>query len=351
MTTKKKTKKKGKTLSKPLKWLIYAALAVFLYFVYILFAPNILLRSNEKAFLCIPDSSSFNDVTKILDKDARVLNMSSFRQVAKLLSYGNKIHSGRYALKSGMNNFQLIRILRSGRQTPVKLTFNNIRTKEQLAARLGSELMADSTSILKLLNDTSFLSSYNLGPNTAISIFIPNTYEVFWNLDAKELFERMNKEYKKFWTDERKAKAAAIPLTPTEVTTLASIVEEETNNKHDRPMVAGLYINRLKAGMPLQADPTVKFALNNFGLKRIVFVHLRAESPYNTYKHAGLPPGPIRVATENGIDAVLNYTHHNYMYMCASETLNGEHKFAVTWAEHMVNAKKYRQELDARKIK
>jgi len=244
----------------------------------------------------------------------------------------------------------LIRILRSGRQTPVKLTFNNIRTKQQLAARLSTELMADSTSILKLLNDTAFLASYNLNPNTSISLFIPNTYEVFWNLNAKELFERMNKEYAKFWTDERKAKAAAIPLTPTEVTTLASIVEEETNNKHDRPMVAGLYINRMKAGMPLQADPTVKFALGDFGLKRILFGHLRTESPYNTYKHLGLPPGPIRVATENGIDAVLNYTHHKYIYMCASETLNGEHKFAATWEEHQVNAKKYRKGLDDRKI-
>jgi len=147
-----------------------------------------------------------------------------------------------------MNNFQLIRMLRSGRQTPVKLTFNNIRTKEQLAARLGTQLMADSTSILKLLNDTAFLATYHLNPNTSISLFVPNTYEVFWNINAKDLFKRMEKEYTGFWTDERKAKAAAIPLTPTEVTTMASIVEEETNNKEDRPMVAGLYINRMKAG-------------------------------------------------------------------------------------------------------
>ncbi|MDR3652491.1 MAG: endolytic transglycosylase MltG [Paludibacter sp.] len=350
MTPKKKTKKQNKAMNKPVKWLIYACLAIFLYFAYILFAPNIFPRSHEKAYLCIPDSSTFNDVTKILEKDANVLNVSSFRQVAKLLHYDRKIRSGRYALRLGMNNFQLIRILRSGRQTPVKLTFNNIRTKQQLAARLGSELMADSTSILKLLNDTAFLASYHLNPNTSISLFIPNTYEVFWNINAKELFAKMDKEYNKFWTNERKAKAAAIPLTPTQVTTLASIVEEETNNKHDRPMVAGLYINRLKAGMPLQADPTVKFALNDFGLKRILFGHLRTKSPYNTYLNTGLPPGPIRVATENGIDAVLNYVHHKYIYMCASETLNGEHKFATTWAEHEVNAKKYRKELDERKI-
>jgi len=350
MATKKKTKKRNKGMSKPIKWVGFVVIAALIYFVYILFAPNILPRTHEKAFLCIPDSSSFNDVTRILDKDANVINISAFKQVAGLLNYGEKIRSGRYALKSGMNNFQLIRILRSGKQTPVKLTFNNIRTKQQLAARLGSELMADSTKILKLLNDTAFLNTYHLNPNTSISLFIPNTYEIFWNINAKDLFARMNKEYNTFWTDKRKAKAAAIPLTPTEVCTLASIVEEETNNKTDRPKVAGLYINRLKAGMPLQADPTIKFALNNFGLKRILFGHLRTESPYNTYKHMGLPPGPIRVATPNGIDAVLNYTHHNYIYMCASETLNGEHKFAATWAEHQVNAKKYRKELDERKI-
>ena len=346
MTGKKNQQKKVK----PIQWVGAGILVVFIYFTAIFFVPNIFPNSKEKAFLDIPDSCTFNDVTRLLQKNSKVLSIGSFRQVAGLLHYGEKIRSGRYVLKSGMNNFQLIRILRNGRQTPVRLTFNNIRTKEQLAVRLGAQLMADSTSILKLLNDSAFLASYNLNPYTSISLFIPNTYEVFWNTNAKALFERMNKEYSRFWTKERKAKAAAIPLTPTEVTTLASIVEEETNNKHDRPMVAGLYINRMKAGMPLQADPTVKFALGDFGLKRILFGHLRTKSPYNTYLNLGLPPGPIRVATENGIDAVLNYSHHNYIYMCASETLNGEHKFAATWAEHQVNAKKYRKELDELKI-
>jgi UPF0755 protein len=350
MTAKKKSKKQPSTFAKLLKWAILAFLAVIVYIAYILFMPNIFPKTDEKAFLCIPDSSNFNDVVNKLEKEAKVVNMSAFNQVAEILQYGEKIHSGRYALKSGMNNFQLIRILRSGRQTPVRLTFNNIRTKEQLAARLSVQLMADSVSILKLLNDANYLSTYNLNPNTSISLFIPNTYEVFWNINAKQLFERMNKEYSKFWTDDRKAKAAAIPLTPTEVATLASIVEEETNNRNDRPMVAGLYINRMKAGMPLQADPTVKFALGDFSIKRILFGHLKTDSPYNTYKNLGLPPGPIRVSTENGIDAVLNYTHHKYIYMCASETLNGEHKFAATWEEHQINAKKYRKELDERQI-
>lgn len=339
-------KKKKKQANKIVKWISYAIIVVILYFAYILFAPNIFTRESEKAFLCIPDSSSFNDVTGLLEKDANVLNMSSFKQVATLFHYGAKIRSGRYELKKGMNNFQLVRILRSGRQTPVRLKFNNIRTKQQLAAQLGTELMADSTSILKLLNDTAFLANYNLNPNTSISLFIPNTYEVFWNINARQLFERMNKEYTKFWTDERKTKAAAIPLTTVEVSTLASIVEEETNNRNDRPMVAGLYINRMKAGMPLQADPTLKFAVGDFSLKRIGIKQILFISPYNTYRNHGLPPGPIRVASENGIDAVLNYTHHNYIYMCASETLNGEHKFATNWAEHQANAKKYQQKLN-----
>ena len=346
----KKTKKQVKSLKKPLSWIGIIVLTAFLYIAYILFFPNIFPRTNEKAYLCIPDSSNFSDVQKLLEKDAKVMNMSAFKQVAGIFHFGSKIRSGRYELKRGMNNFQLVRILRSGRQTPVRLTFNNIRTKEQLAARLGTQLMADSVAILALMNDTAFLSQYGVTPNTAIAMFIPNTYEVFWNLNAKQLFERMNKEYTKFWTNERKEKAASIPMTPVQVSTLASIVEEETNNKTDRPKVAGLYINRLKSNMPLQADPTLKFAVGDFGLKRLTLKQILYISPYNTYRNHGLPPGPIRVSSESGIDAVLNYTHHNYIYMCASETFNGEHKFASTWTEHQANAKKYQAKLNALNI-
>jgi UPF0755 protein len=344
--TKKKQKKKTSNLKKTLKVISIVIAVVFAYLLYILFFPNIFPNNKEKSYLCIPDRTNFDGVISLLEQNAKMSNTLAFEQVAGLLHYGEKIRSGRYALTSGMNNFQLIRMLRSGRQTPVQLSFNNIRTKEQLAGRLGSQLMADSASILNLLNDSDYLTQYNFNPSTSVSLFIPNTYEVFWNINAQELFERMNKEYSKFWTDERKAKAAEIPFTAAEVSTLASIVEEETNNKTDRPMVAGLYINRLKQDMPLQADPTVKFALGDFSIKRILFGHLRTKSPYNTYKNKGLPPGPIRVTTPNAIDAVLNYNHHNYIYMCASETLNGEHKFAVTWEEHSRNAKNYQQKLN-----
>jgi UPF0755 protein len=350
MKTKKKIKKQPNSIMKVLKWLFIGILIILSYSTYIFFAPNISTKAEEKTFLCIPDNSTFDDVLNLLVKDANLYNFSSFKQVSRLFDYDSKIRSGRYELKRGMNNFQLVRKLRSGRQTPLNLTFNNIRTKEQLAGRLGKQLMADSASILNLLNDTSFLSEYDLNTSTSISLFIPNTYEVFWNMSAMDLFNRMHKEYNKFWTAERKEKAANIPLTPSEVSTLASIVEEETNSKNERPIVAGLYINRLKKNMNLQADPTVKFALGDFGLKRLLFGHLKYDSPYNTYKNAGLPPGPIRVATPEGIDAVLNYSQHNYIYMCASDALNGEHKFAITWEEHLVNARKYRKELNDRKI-
>ena len=341
--------KKTKIFPKLLKWVLVALTAIFVYFAYILFAPNFTYNSTEKQYLCIPDITSENKLYQQIESEFKVYNMSALKQVAALLQY-QKIRSGRYLVTKGMSNFQFVRMLRSGRQTPVQLKFNNIRTKEQLSGRLSAQLMADSTMILNLLNDSAFLSNSGLNPNNSISIFIPNTYEVFWNMDAQEIFKRMKKEYDIFWTDERKSKADSIPLTPLEVSTLASIVEEETNGKSERPMVAGLYINRLKTNMPLQADPTLKFAAGNFALRRITGEQIKVNSPYNTYKNTGLPPGPIRISTPEGIDAVLNYKQHKYIYMCAKETLNGEHNFAENYKEHQLNARKYQKALNDRKI-
>lgn len=350
MTTKKKSRKKSSLALKIVLSIGTICAIVFLYFGYVFFGPTISPKSDDNKFIYITDSTNYNGVIAQLENNTKIFNVSAFKLASKLLHYGEKIHSGRYEIHTGMSNFKLIRKLRNGRQTPLKLTFNNIRTKEQLAGRLGKQLMADSTEIINLLNDSAFLKKYDLNPNTSISLFIPNTYEVFWNLRAEQLFERMDKEYTKFWNVERKEKAAAIPLSKAEVSTLASIVEEETNNKKDKPMVAGLYINRLRTRMPLQADPTVKYAVGDFSLKRILLGHLKTVSPYNTYKNIGLPPGPIRVATPEGIDAVLNYAHHNYIFMCASETLNGEHKFSVSWEEHKINARNYQRELNKRAI-
>jgi UPF0755 protein len=346
---KRKSTKRANT-NKFIKYILIISSVTLIYGVYVLFAPNIYLKTDESSYLCIPDSSSFEQVILLLEKEAKVLNVSAITQTALLFRYPKSIRSGRYELSAGMNNFQLIRKLRSGSQTPVQLTFNNIRTKEQLAGKLGKQLMADSASILFSLNDSAFLVNYNLTPATSISLFIPNTYEIFWNTNVIKLFERMHKEYTIFWTEDRKVKAAAIPLSQAEVSTLASIVEEETNSSTDRPMVAGLYINRLRQNMPLQADPTVRFALNDFTIKRILFGHLRVESPYNTYRNKGLPPGPIRIPTPKGIDAVLNHSKHNYLYMCASASFNGEHDFAVNYADHLVNAARYQRKLNELKI-
>ena len=210
--------------------------------------------------------------------------------------------------------------------------------------------MIDSIDIANLLTEKSILQEYNFTKQTLPALFIPNTYQVYWNISSKEFLNRMFKEYKRFWTEERQNKAKAIGLTPIEVSILASIVEEETNNKSEKPMVAGLYINRLKKGMPLQADPTVKFAWQDFTLRRITNKHLTIDSPYNTYKIIGLPPGPIRIPSPEGIDAVLNYSKHNYLYMCAKEDFSGTHNFASTLSEHNRNARKYWDALNKRKI-
>ncbi len=339
---------KKNALPKLLIYTFLTGLFLIIYFVFLFFAPNIKSVDEQRTYLYIYDNS-----TLIVVKDSlkqHLIFPSTFSQAATFMNYGKKIRPGRYELTKGMNNFTLIRKLRNGSQSPVRLTFNNIRTKEQLAKRLSSQLMADSASIMHLLSDTNFLAQHGFNSYNSVCVFIPDTYEIFWNSDASEIFDRMLNEYKKFWTNERKTKAALIPLSPTEVSTLASIVEEETNLVIEKPVIAGLYINRLKKNMPLQADPTVKFAFGDFALRRIRGEQLRTNSPYNTYKNTGLPPGPIRISSAKTIDAVLNFTNHDYIFMCAKETLNGEHNFAVTWNEHQQNARKYQQALNARNI-
>ena len=341
--------KKNKRISPVLLNIGLLAILAVLFTAYVLLAPNSHTSGNKSQYLLIPDNSTFETVTQQLSETGALRSVFTFTLTAKVYGYKN-IKPGRYEINPGISNLRLVHKLKTGRQSALKLTFNNIRTKEQLAGRLSKQIMADSASILQHLNDSAFLTKYKLNPNTSVALFIPDTYEVFWDMDADELFERMNREYDRFWNNERKEKAALIPMTQLEVSTLASIVEEETNSKAERPVVAGLYINRLKTDMPLQADPTVKFAYGDFSLRRITGTHLRTQSPYNTYKNKGLPPGPIRLATASGIDAVLNHEKHNYIFMCAKETLNGEHNFAATYAEHQVNARKYQKALDERKI-
>lgn len=313
--------------------------------------PNIYINNDKAKFLYVYPTDNFDKVVARLDSTGNVKNISSFKKVAELQEYASNIVPGRYELINQMSNVQLVNNLKKGRQAPMNLTFNNIRTKEQLCKRFDESLMMTYDEIYSLLNSDDAMAKYGLNSKTSVALFIPNTYQVYWTISAQDLLDRMKKEYDKFWNEDRVKKCADANLTQVEVSTLAAIVEEETKNTKEQPMVAGLYLNRLHKGMLLQADPTVKFAVGDFSIKRIRGGHLEVDSPYNTYKYEGLPPGPIRIPSMNVIDAVLNYDHHEYIYMCASERFDGTHNFARTFDDHQDNAKKYHKALNKRKIK
>ncbi len=342
------TRKKGISVLLAILSFIFAVGIGYVYFLF--FKPNVLTGDEKFTYLYVYDSDTKKDVFDQLKQQSTVKHPSSLLQVSSLLKY-EKIRSGRYKVENKMNNLEIIRMLRSGNQTALQLKINNIRTKENLAAKLSQQLMADSLEFISLLSDSAYQATFGLNPETALTLFLPNSYEVYWNIQPEKLFDRMAKEYQKFWNEERRKKAAAIPLSETEVGILASIVDAESNASNEKPIIAGLYINRLEKGIPLQADPTVIFAANDFTIRRVLNAHTKIDSPYNTYKYKGLPPGPIRIASIDGIDAVLNYSKHNYIFMCAKETLNGEHNFAVTWQEHLQNARKYQNALNERGIR
>jgi UPF0755 protein len=308
------------------------------------------IELTETVFIYIDKNSDYEEVVDQLKEKVALPNEYIFSLLAERMNYPSRVKSGRYAVEDGITMPDLIRTLRSGSQAPINLTFNNIRTMENLAGRLSSQLMADSTSILNVLNDTSVAASYGFNEQTFGAMFIPNTYEVYWDTSIESLINRMKKEYDSFWNAERRAQAEKIGLTPLEVTTLASIVEEEATYADEYPIVAGLYINRLNRGMRLEADPTVKYAVGDASLRRILFKHLEVESPYNTYKVDRLPPGPIRIPSTSAINATLSPTQHNYIFMCAKDDLSGRHNFAVTHAEHARNARAYQRALNERGI-
>lgn len=325
--------------------LLMVAIAAFLYSL--VFKPIELI---EEVYIYIDEERDYETVVDQLKEKVELPNEDVFRFLADRMNYPNMVKTGRYAIDDGMTMPDLIRRLRSGSQSPINLTFNNIRTMESLAGRLSSQLMADSTSILNVLNDTSVAASYGFNEQTFGAMFIPNTYEVYWDTSIESLINRMKKEYDAFWNAERRAQAEKIGLTPLEVTTLASIVEEEATYADEYPIVAGLYINRLNRGMRLEADPTVKFAVGDASLRRILFKHLEVESPYNTYKVDRLPPGPIRIPSTSAINATLSPAQHHYIFMCAKDDLSGRHNFAVTHAEHARNARAYQRALNERGI-
>ena len=300
--------------------------------------------------LLIREKMSFDELYSKLENDKVLKNYKAFKWVAKKKQFGKSVKPGRYALTAGMNSNELINKLRSGNQDPVDVTFNNVRFKEELAGKVCKYIEADSASILRLFSDTSQISQWGFNKENYRAMFLPNTYQMYWTTSAQEFAERMHEEYSKFWNDERKQKAENIGLSPIEVSTLASIVESETAKTDELATIAGLYINRLHKGIPLQADPTVKYAVGDFSLRRILNSHLEIDSPYNTYKYAGLPPGPISFPSMEAINAVLNYEKSNYLFMCAREDFSGYHNFAATLAQHNRNAAKYREALDQNKI-
>jgi UPF0755 protein len=314
-----------------------------------IYSANVKTGDDGHPFLYIPTGSSYEQVCDLLARGG-LQNMASFKWLAGKMHYPNRVNPGRYRLTDGMNNLELIRMLRQGRQTPVKVVFHNIRTGAQLAGKVAAVIEADSAAIVRLLADSAFLLPYRLTPQTALSLFIPNTYELFWNTSAEEFIERMEKEHTRFWNDTRRQQARKNGMTPLQVSTLASIVEEETQMNSEKPAIAGVYVNRLQCGMPLQADPTLKFAAGDFTIRRILNTHKEINSPYNTYLHRGLPPGPICVPSIASLDAVLNYQKSDYLYFCAREDFSGYHNFARTLARHNVNRAAYQRALDKLKI-
>lgn len=316
-----------------------------------IYSPNVITSKQSPQYILIPTGSSFEDVVRILEYRQMLIDEKSFRWTAEQMKYVNKVKPGRYQLLPRMNNKELISLLRSGRQVPVKLVFNNIRTKQELAQKVSEQIEARSVSILNLLDDSDYTHQLGFTPQNILSMFLPDTYEVYWNTSADQFIKKMKKEYDKFWNAERLAKARAIPLTPVQVSTLASIVQLETNRDDEKPIMAGVYLNRYKKDWKLEADPTLVYALGDFSINRVLSVYKEIDSPYNTYMYKGLPPGPICLPTTASLNAVLNYTKHNYMYFCAKEDFSGYHSFASTYDQHLLNARRFQKALDRRGIR
>jgi UPF0755 protein len=309
------------------------------------FGPTV--SSPEGKYFYIRTGSTYDDVKSSLTDQKIVSSPFFFDLVAKQAKYPKSVKAGRYEIKKGMSVFNLLRMLRSGRQSPVDLIITKLRTKEDLAQKIALNFECDSAEFYTALIKRENLQQYHLDSNTIITAVIPNTYRILWNTPADRILKKLFDEKEKFWTEERKTKAASLKLAPEQVYTLASIVEEETNAADDKGKIASVYMNRIATGMKLQADPTVKFAMKNFGLKRIMEKHLFFSSPFNTYQNFGLPPGPICTPSIKTIDAVLNAPQTNYIYFVAKPDFNGYSNFASTYAEHLVFAKAYQQALDS----
>jgi UPF0755 protein len=344
-------------MSRNLKIGIFLTLAITtvtftFYFWQMYKTPNLQVGKSESFVLFIPKGATFKTVLDSLNKHRVIQDHVTFGFVSRFKKYQEAVKPGRYVIAANSTNVQVINKLREGKQDPVKLTFNNIRLKKDLIKRIGPKFLFGEQQLREALSNPDLSQKYGLDTTRIVSIFIPNTYDVFWDVPVETFLDRMHSEYKRFWNDERVAKAKALNLTPDEAVVLASIVEEEQGKMPDeRPRIAGLYLNRLAKGMLLQADPTVKFALGDFGIKRVLNYQLLTDSPYNTYRYGGLPPGPIRLPDLKSLEAVLNPEQHNYLYMCAKADFSGYHAFAETLSEHNLNAQAYQAALNKLKIK
>ena len=335
------------------KKFIYGILLIVLliggYAVWQIFGPTV--SAPEKKYFYIKTGATYSDVRQSLIDEKIIRNTTFFNLVSKQLKYPTRVKAGRYQVKNGSSIFSLLRMLRSGNQIPVNLVINKLRLKEDFAQKIAANFECDSASVMDVLTNGETLKKFNVNDNTLMTIVIPNTYSMLWNSPAKKIIDKLYTEKEKFWNIERLAKAKTLNLTPTQVYTMASIVEEETNKEADKGLIASTYINRINNGMKLQADPTVKFAMKNFGLKRILLKHLAYESPFNTYLNAGLPPGPICTPSSKTIDAVLNAPQTNYIYFVAKPDWSGLSNFTQSYTEHMANAKNYQHFLDSVNIK
>ncbi len=315
---------------------------------YYVFSPNTVVT--DDGILYIRDSNSVAQVFEILRSRGCIKNPNTLSSVAKLKKFSSSVKSGKYKIRDGMNNNELINMLRAGNQVPVHFTFNNMRTIEEFVDEAQEELAVSKDELMALLTDSDVLAELGFNSNTILAMFIPNTYEIYWNIPAMDLLKRMKKEYARFWNENRMAKAREIGLSPEEVITLASIIEEETVKAEEYPVIAGVYMNRLNKGIKLDACPTLKFVLGDFTISRILDRHMQIDSPYNTYMYAGLPPGPIRMASIKVIDSVLNYQKHDYLFFCAKSDFSGYHNFSRTLRQHNAYAREYHRELNKRKI-
>jgi UPF0755 protein len=329
--------------------IIIIALAGTGWFYYLrLFGANV---TGKQEYVYIHTGENYEQLYDSLREKGILNDTTTFNWAAHNMKYVNHVKPGKYRLHEGMSNRKLIRMLELGEQESVTLAFHNLRLKEQFAGFVGKKLEPDSTAIISLLDSADFIKQYGFTPDNVYTMFLPNSYQLYWNTSPEKFFKRMYANYEQFWTPERKQLAAEINLSPIQVSILASIVDGEALHDDEMPTIAGLYLNRLKAGTKLESDPTIIFAKHDFTIRRVLNRDKAFDSPYNTYLYTGLPPGPIMMPSINAVNAVLNYKKSDYLYMCAKEDFSGYHNFATNLADHMINAHKYQHALDERNIK